>query len=249
MTTKDNTAALLPCPFCGKADNLIRRHLEGTTIHPTYCIECDYCGARNGWTDKGDEADDWNTRAQPRQTAEQQGGAIDFDHIAGMLESYAASLRAYAGADLERWHYIPEIEEQAQAVRALAPQPSQQPAQEDDAGDRALRAEWMACETRRPWVVNSLRHRAEEMRAAEKRCRNAYRKDFMGKPAAYVADAFADAAAAFEVRLAAMSAAQGDAAQGGEVEVKCPGCGERGEPNGKDGEYRCGSGLSGGCTR
>lgn len=97
-------------------------------------------------------------------------------------------------------------------IRGLAAPPPQQPAQE---GEAALHAEWMACETRRPWVVNSLQHRAEEMRAAEKRCRNAYRKDFMGKPAAYVADAFAEAATAFESRLSAMSAAQGDAAQGG----------------------------------
>ena len=32
-------------------------------------------------------------------------------------------------------------------------------------------------------------------------------------------------------------------------EAKCPGCGKRGVPNGKDGEYRCGSGYQGGCTR
>lgn len=96
-------------------------------------------------------------------------------------------------------------------IALYAAPPSAQPAPGSEQ-DAALFAEWMACDTRRPFVVNSLRHRAQEMRAAEKRCRNAYKKDFMGKPAVYLADAFAEAATAFESRIAAMAA---QAAQGG----------------------------------
>ncbi|MBJ9658943.1 hypothetical protein [Burkholderia gladioli] len=65
---------------------------------------------------------------------------------------------------------------------------------------------WMTCESRRPFVVNSLRARAEDLRAAEKRCRNAYRKDFMGFPARYLADAYGEAATALEARLSAIDA-------------------------------------------
>ncbi|MEI1276603.1 hypothetical protein [Klebsiella pneumoniae] len=73
--------------------------------------------------------------------------------------------------------------------------------------------DWMTCESRRPFVVNSIRARVAELRDAEKRCRNAYRKDFMGVPARYVADAYGEAAAALEARLVAIDAARaGDAA-------------------------------------
>ena len=65
----------------------------------------------------------------------------------------------------------------------------------------AVRPDWMTCETRRPWVCNSLREKAKEMRASEKRCRGAFRKEYMGVPATYVADAFSEAAAVFEARL------------------------------------------------
>lgn len=68
--------------------------------------------------------------------------------------------------------------------------------------------DWMTCETRAPWAINSLRHRAKEMRAAGKRCRNAFRKDYMGVMARYVADAFDDAARAFEARLSTIDAAR-----------------------------------------
>ncbi|WP_338509097.1 hypothetical protein [Burkholderia gladioli] len=74
-----------------------------------------------------------------------------------------------------------------------------------EAHDEAALA-WMTCESRRPFVVNSLRARAEDLRAAEKRCRNAYRKDFMGFPARYLADAYGEAATALEARLSAIDA-------------------------------------------
>ncbi|WP_239687113.1 Lar family restriction alleviation protein, partial [Burkholderia cenocepacia] len=68
--------------------------------------------------------------------------------------------------------------------------------------------EWMTCESRRPFVVNSIRAHAAELRDAENRCRNAYRKDFMGIPARYIADACGEAAAVLEARLAAVDAAR-----------------------------------------
>lgn len=68
--------------------------------------------------------------------------------------------------------------------------------------------EWMTCATRAPWVANSLRSRAQELRTAEKRSRGAFRKDFMGVPARYFADAMSDAAAAVEARLQTIEAAR-----------------------------------------
>lgn len=82
-------------------------------------------------------------------------------------------------------------------------------------GAAAAAPEWMACATRAPWVANSLRSRAHELRAAEKRSRSAFNKDFMGVPAQYFADALADAAAAVEARLQQIEAARAAQAQGG----------------------------------
>lgn len=78
------------------------------------------------------------------------------------------------------------------------------------AGDAqaATAPEWAACESRRPWVTNSLTANAQELREKEKRCRTAFNKDFMGMPSRYVADAYAEAAAVFEAKLAAIAAQQ-----------------------------------------
>lgn len=68
--------------------------------------------------------------------------------------------------------------------------------------------EWAACESRRPWVTNGLKASAQELRDKEKRCRTAFNKDFMGVPSRYVADAYGEAAAVFEAKLAAIAASQ-----------------------------------------
>lgn len=60
---------------------------------------------------------------------------------------------------------------------------------------------WMTCESRRPYVTNSLKARADELRQAATRCRNAYTKDFMGQPSRYIADAYDKAAEAIEAAL------------------------------------------------
>ncbi|MBU9656107.1 hypothetical protein [Burkholderia cenocepacia] len=71
--------------------------------------------------------------------------------------------------------------------------------------------DWMTCESRRPFAVNSIRARAEDLRDAERRCRAAFLKDFMGTPARYVADAYGEAAAVLEARLDAVYAASAGA--------------------------------------
>lgn len=60
---------------------------------------------------------------------------------------------------------------------------------------------WMTCDTRRPFVTNSLKHRADELRQAATRCRHAYTKDFMDEPCRYIADAYDNAAEAIENAL------------------------------------------------
>ncbi len=60
---------------------------------------------------------------------------------------------------------------------------------------------WANCETRAPMVRNSLKARIADLRAAEKRCRRAFTKPYMGEPSVYLADAYSEAAEALERRL------------------------------------------------
>ncbi|MFU1945226.1 hypothetical protein ACLQ81_13740 [Bordetella avium] len=73
--------------------------------------------------------------------------------------------------------------------------------------------DWMSCESRRPWVIDSLAHQAKKLRRKERGCRISFRKDYMGVPVRYLADAYGEAAAVFEARIAAIAAQQG---KGGE---------------------------------
>ncbi|AZY52205.1 hypothetical protein [Bordetella avium] len=74
--------------------------------------------------------------------------------------------------------------------------------------------DWMSCESRRPWVIDSLAHQAKKLRRKERGCRISFRKDYMGVPVRYLADAYGEAAAVFEARIAAIATQQG---KGGEV--------------------------------
>ena len=57
------TDELMPCPFCGKANDLLTWHDPKTTLYPWYRIECDNCGAKGPGSDHGDHEQQWNTRA------------------------------------------------------------------------------------------------------------------------------------------------------------------------------------------
>lgn len=72
----------------------------------------------------------------------------------------------------------------------------------------AAQAEWMVDDGRAPWAINSLKDRIKEMRASEKRCRNAFRKDYMRVVSVYFADALGEAAEALEKRLYAIDHAR-----------------------------------------
>lgn len=96
----------------------------------------------------------------------------------------------------------------AERIEALAAQASGQ-----DREDVAP-AEWMEDDGRAPWAINSLKARIKEMRASEKRCRNAFRKDYMRTVSVYFADALGESAEALEKRLAVIDAAR--AAEKGE---------------------------------
>ena len=61
--------------------------------------------------------------------------------------------------------------------------------------------EWVTCESRGTWARNSLMERVFELRSAATKTRNAYRKDFMGKPCSYIADAYDEAADLLQKRL------------------------------------------------
>jgi len=63
-----------------------------------------------------------------------------------------------------------------------------------------MRADWMDDETRAPWVGNSLRVRISDIRKAEKLCRTSFKKDYMGEPSKWLADAFKDAADTLQKR-------------------------------------------------
>ena len=61
--------------------------------------------------------------------------------------------------------------------------------------------EWANCESRGPFVRNSLKHKIGELRNSANATRNAYRKDFMGKPCSYIAESYDEAADALQKRL------------------------------------------------
>lgn len=59
---------------------------------------------------------------------------------------------------------------------------------------------------RAPWVTNSLRARIDDLRAASRRCRGMFSKGYMGEPANYLADAYAEAADLLEAKLRSIRA-------------------------------------------
>ena len=83
--------------------------------------------------------------------------------------------------------------------------------------------EWINCESRGPWVRNSLKHRVDELRSAANKARKAYRKDFMGKPCGYIADAYDEAAALLQQRLDAVTPNAKVQAAGGALSARSPG--------------------------
>lgn len=70
--TPNEMTELLPCPFCEHdGDDLIIRHVEGTILHPSYYVYCDWCGGQGPSTDKGNHVEIWNRRAvRPQPSAE-----------------------------------------------------------------------------------------------------------------------------------------------------------------------------------
>ena len=87
--------------------------------------------------------------------------------------------------------------EKAEQVRALLsrPTPSELPGVEEIAGDERQRA----------WVADSLRAQIKKCRAHAKRCRQSYAKDYMVALGNYLADAYDDAALAFERAVARLA--------------------------------------------
>lgn len=61
--------------------------------------------------------------------------------------------------------------------------------------------DWTQCETRGPWVRNSLEVKIKELRKNAVRLRKAYTKDFMNVPCQYIADAYDSAANIIQYRL------------------------------------------------
>lgn len=73
------------------------------------------------------------------------------------------------------------------------------------AAPKAEAPEWASCETRGPVFRGWLREAAIHLRGREKSVRAAYAKDYMRVPCEYVAEAYAEAAAAIERRLALLA--------------------------------------------
>ena len=72
--------------------------------------------------------------------------------------------------------------------------------------DGGVRPAWVDCESRGPWLRNGLEAKIDELRLSARRARKAFRKDFMGEPANYFADACDEAADALQHRLDAVRA-------------------------------------------
>ena len=61
--------------------------------------------------------------------------------------------------------------------------------------------DWVKCETRGPWVRNSLEAKIKGLRKDAARLRKAYTKDFMNVPCQYIAEAYDNAADVIQYRL------------------------------------------------
>jgi hypothetical protein len=61
--------------------------------------------------------------------------------------------------------------------------------------------DWRNDGNRGPWVRNSLKHRADEMRTMAAKCRRAFLKPWYGELANYLADAYEEAANVFQRKL------------------------------------------------
>lgn len=105
------------------------------------------------------------------------------------------------GAQGEHYPCKPDIFAAAYELADTPPASAQ-----DDAKDE--RQYWMTCTMRHRMVVDNLRFSASHMRDKENRARAAYLQEYMGAPMRWLADVYADAAAVFEAKLAALSASQ-----------------------------------------
>lgn len=121
---------------------------------------------------------------------------LDMDSTADLLRQCAAALESPERVQGEAVRCNPSDYCAAQFQKLYATPPTA-PAQD-------AQPEWATCASRGQWVRNGLEDWAKQLRDKEKRCRNAYTKPFMGEPARYVADAYGEAAAVFEARLAAI---------------------------------------------
>ncbi|MDH1177972.1 hypothetical protein N5C72_07790 [Achromobacter mucicolens] len=110
------------------------------------------------------------------------------------MEAAAEDDYEQTGATFPRWKSA------YAAMLAAAPAPS---APGDALDERQC---WMECEMRHRMVTDNLRLGASHLRDKEHRCRNAYQLEYMGAPMRWLADAYAEAAAVFEAKLAALAA-------------------------------------------
>lgn len=63
------------------------------------------------------------------------------------------------------------------------------------------RPEWMDDRNRAPWAVNSVLNRLNEARTAERNCRRAFRKPYMGELATWLAGVYAEVGDLWQARL------------------------------------------------
>ena len=71
-----------------------------------------------------------------------------------------------------------------------------------------VKPDWATCETRGPWVRNSLKVRITTMKSDVARLRKAFNKPFMGEPTKWYAEVVEDATAVLEKALAVLDAAR-----------------------------------------
>lgn len=131
-----------------------------------------------------------------------------------VTEQTSAELRAHMRRlqAIPGWHnplddrLFKEIQALDAEIAALRSHPTaltaEEAGREGDAKDAA--PHWATCESRGPWVRNSLKARIGDLRDGEKMCRRAYKKEFMGEPTKWYADALGEAAAVLERRLATL---------------------------------------------
>lgn len=102
------------------------------------------------------------------------------------------------GNDASAWH-VRDADDIYKAMLAAAPVAPVVAASDVLSDQDRVDAEWVNCESRAPWVRNNMQEEINTLRDKARKCKSAYKRDFMRIPCEYIASAYEAAANTLEV--------------------------------------------------